>query len=431
MLESKQPIGLTNVSAGRENQIRWLTLIRTTGFGLLTVIVAAALIVGVAAIWLKAPSKDLSDLFWFLLISGGVSVGLAAAWLQWSQQGSGLHVQLVATYLVGVVIALVNVAVTSSLMFLSVHDLSLFVLLMAFSAIVSVFFAFFLSQRLAQAVIVLSQAAMQVAQGKLNTRVMVNGSKELRDLGRAFNSMTQQLESSLTRQRELEKMRTELIASVSHDLRTPLASLRLMTEAVSDGVADEKTTAVFLNRMRNEVEYMSSLIEDLLELSQLDANTLKLRPERGNLRDLISDTIGSLSSQTVLKQQQLEGQVASDLPEFVFDSRKIQRVLNNLVSNAIRYTPAGSQIIINAHPQEAWAEVSVSDNGEGIALEILNRIFEPFYRGENSRGRESGGAGLGLAIAKGLVEAHGGQIWAESQAQHGTTFTFRLPLNAG
>ena len=136
----------------------------------------------------------------------------------------------------------------------------------------------------------------------------------------------------------MEQSRKELIAAISHDLRTPLASLRLMTEAVSDGVTDEKQTAIFLERMRNEVQYMTGLIEDLFELSQLDAGALKLSPERASLSDLISDTLESLQGQAGKKHQLLEGKIEGELPELLFDPRKIQRVLNNLVGNAIRYT---------------------------------------------------------------------------------------------
>jgi signal transduction histidine kinase len=411
-----------------QNGSTWKRVLKIAGLTLIVVALSAGLIVGIAAAWLQPPSKDLRDLFLFLLLSGGISAALSVLWLQWSQHGTHLHTQLVVTYLIGVLIALINVAVTSGLMFLSIHDLSLVTLLIIFSAAISVFFAFLVSQKLVQSVLVLCKAAQQVAAGNLDTRVTVGGSRELTELGDIFNNMTAQLGNARNRQQELEKMRVQLVASISHDLRTPLASLRLLTEAVSDGIADEQTTKVFLGRMRNEIEYINGLIEDLFELSQLDAGTLKLKPERNSLHDLISDTLGSLSNLTLEKHQHLEGQVAENLPDLSFDLRKIQRVLNNLVTNAIRYTHEGSHILITAQTQDNWAIVSVHDDGEGIPDDILGRVFEPFYRGEQSRGRESGGVGLGLAIAKGLVEAHGGKISVESQPKHGTTFSFSLPL---
>lgn len=405
-------------------------LLKITGLALLVIVASAGVVVWLASLWLKPPSSALTDLFWLLFTSGTISVLLALIWFQWSQRGARLLVQLIVTYLVGVVIALINVALTSNMMFLNVHDLKLTSLLIIFSALISIFFAYFLAQRLAQPVMMVRAAARQIANGKFNTRVMLNGSYELVDLGETFNSMAQQLEESAQRQHKLEKMRTELVAAISHDLRTPLASLRLMTEAVSDGVTDEQQTKLFLGRMRTEVEYMTGLIEDLLELSQLDAHALKLKIEQSNLSDLISDTLESLQDQAAQKHQTLTGQVDPHLPELSFDMRKIQRVLNNLISNAIRYTPENGTILITAKQQGQWVEVSVHDNGDGIPPEEKERIFEAFYRTERSRGRESGGTGLGLAIAKGLIEAHGGQIEVQSQPQQGSTFIFRLPLNS-
>lgn len=403
-------------------------LLKVAGLALLVIVAAAGIVVWLASLWLKPPASVLGDLFWLLFISGTISVMLVLIWFQWSQRGTRLLSQLIVTYIVGVVIALINVALTSNMMFLNAHDLKLTSLLIIFSAMISVFFAYFLAQRLAQPVLMIRAAARQIANGKLNTRVKVNGSHELVDLGETFNTMAQQLEKSAQRQRELERMRTELVAAISHDLRTPLASLRLMTEAVSDGVTDEQQTTIFLGRMRTEVEYMTGLIEDLFELSQLDAHALKLKIEQADLSDLISDSLESLQEQAAQKHQILTGQVALNLPELNFDMRKIQRVLNNLISNAIRYTPENGHILITAKQQGQWVEVAVKDNGDGIPSDELERIFEAFYRSERSRGRESGGTGLGLAIAKGLVEAHSGQIEVQSQPQQGSTFTFRLPL---
>jgi len=401
--------------------------IKSGSLALLVVTLAAAGVVGLAQIWLQPPADDLSKLFLFLLTSGGISVAIGVGWLTWEHHRLGLRLQLAATYLVGVVIVLVNLIVTSGLMFLSNHDWSLLSLLLIFSGAVSVFFAFFLSAQLGRQVDKIVLGAQQVAAGHLETRVAVGGSKELSELARTFNKMASQLEGSFKKQHEMEQNRKELVAAISHDLRTPLASLRLMAEAVSDGVADEAQSRVFLQRMRGEVEYMTGLIEDLFELSQLDAGAIKLHCERGNLADLISDTLESLRAQADSKHQKLEGAILTELPELSFDSRKLQRVLNNLVGNAIRYTQEGGEVLIVAQQKQDHMKVCVIDNGEGIPAADLERIFEPFYRGERSRGREQGGTGLGLAIARGLIEAHGGLIWAENLAK-GSRFTFELPL---
>ncbi len=261
------------------------------------------------------------------------------------------------------------------------------------------------------------------------TRVETGGSRELSALAEAFNRMAVQLEASFKKQEEMERNRKELVAAISHDLRTPLASIRLMVEAISDGVADKNQAEVFLQRLRGEAEYMTGLIEDLFELSKLDAGELKIQLEPGNLADLISDTLESLRPQALRKNQTLKGEILTELPEINFDHRKIQRVLNNLVGNALRYTPDGGAIQIVAQGKPGRVKVCVIDNGEGIPGIDLARIFEPFYRGERSRGREQGGAGLGLAIARGIVEAHRGQIWAENLPK-GSRFTFELPVKS-
>lgn len=402
-------------------------LVKSGGIGLVVVIAAALGAVGLADILWHPPVDDLSKLFIFLLASGGISVALSMGWLAWGQRRFGLRYQLAATYLVGAVIVLVNVLVTSGLMFVSNHDLGLLTLLIVFASAVSIFFAFFLSDQIGRQVDEVVRGAKALTEGRFDTRVSVGGSRELSELAETFNKMASQLEASFKKQHDMEQNRKELVAAISHDLRTPLASLRLMTEAVSDGVADEQQTQVFLERMRGEVEYMTGLIEDLFELSQLDAGALKLKPERGNLADLISDTLESLRAQAEAKQQKLEGAILTELPELEFDHRKIQRVLNNLIGNAIRYTPEGGNIKIVAQKKDKWVKVCVLDDGEGIPSQDLERIFEPFYRGERSRGREQGGTGLGLAIARGLIEAHGGLIWAEN-LEKGSRFTFELPL---
>ncbi|HEX2912648.1 MAG TPA: HAMP domain-containing sensor histidine kinase [Chloroflexia bacterium] len=403
-------------------------LLKTGGRALVVVLGGAISAVGLAAVWLKAPADDLGKLFLYLITSGAVSATLIILWIAYSQRLVSLRAQITVAYLSGAVITIVNILVTGRLMFLSAHDQNLLMLLLLFSGGIAIFFGLFLSEQLNRQVRQLTQGATEIARGKLETRVLPGGSYELAQLAQAFNQMAVQLETAFATQREMEQARKELVVAISHDLRTPLASLRLMTEAITDGVADEKQTALFLERMHGEVQYMTGLIEDLFELSQLDSGALKLTPERASLTDLISDTLESLKSQAGSKKQTLHGQIEGEIPEFSFDPRKIQRVLNNLLGNAIRYTPEKGIINLTARQQNGFVSVIISDNGEGISAADLEQIFEPFYRGERSRGRESGGAGLGLAIARGLVEAHGGHINAQSQEGKGSTFTFELPI---
>lgn len=404
------------------------SIFKMGGLTLLVVVVAALVTVGLAGFWMQAPSKDLTALFIYLLVSGGVSAVLVLGWLMFSQRLVGLRVQLTVAYLTGAVITFINILVTGNLMFLSPHDLTLLSMLLIFSGAIVIFFATFLSRQIGRSVDEMIGSANELAEGNFAARVRPSGSAELARLADTFNTMAGQLEHSFAVQHEMERSRKELVAAISHDLRTPLASLRLMTEAVSDGVADAHQAAIFLERMRGEVQYMTSLIDDLFELSSLEAGAVKLNLERGTLADLISDTLESLQSQAHQKNQTLAGEIQGELPETTFDSHQVQRVLNNLVGNAIRYTPAGGSIHLQASQQGDKVLVRVKDNGEGISVADQEKIFEPFYRGERSRGRVHGGTGLGLAIAKRLVEAHHGRIWVESREGQGSTFSFELPV---
>jgi signal transduction histidine kinase len=397
---------------------------------LIVVLGTDGLIILLAYLWLNPPSWDLFRLFIFLIVSGGVSLVLGLGWMKYGSQNVRLYLQMVVTYLVSAAVVVSNVTITPYLMFTSAHDFNLLVLLLIFSGIISVVLALFVAGQVTWQVKQLVVGANRVAGGNLEARVPVGGSRELIELSQAFNSMATRLQASFEKQQQLEKARKELIAAISHDLRTPLASLRLMTEAITDGVADAQQNQIFVERIRSEVIYLSGLIDDLFELSQLDAGVLKIRPEPGNLADLISDTLESMRAQAANKQQHVLGQISGDLPLISYDPLKIQRVLNNLMSNAIRYTPEGGQIEIKTWQEAGFIKVSVSDNGEGIQPQAIEHIFQPFYRGERSRTREQGGAGLGLAIARGILEMHGGHITVTSKEGKGTCFIFALPLES-
>jgi signal transduction histidine kinase len=168
-------------------------------------------------------------------------------------------------------------------------------------------------------------------------------------------------------------------------------------------------------------------MDDLFEMAQIDAGGLRLERELSSLSDLISDTLESFSEVAARAGVRLEGSIDPATGRVMMDVRSIGRVLNNLVSNALQYTPRGGAVSISVSPSEGGARIEVADTGDGITADMLPRIFDRFYRGDQSRSRATGGAGLGLAIAKGLVEAHGGQIWVESAPGQGTHFFFTLP----
>ena len=389
--------------------------------------------VAVCRLVLRAPDSDIQLLAVLLALSGSVSLVVALGVMRLAPAVglAGLRARMVLAHLVVLLIAFINVLVTGVLMFNSSHDLGLLLLLLFFSATVSLSLAGVLSRQVVGALRELAEGARDVAGGRLGTRVRAEGADELAQLGQAFNTMAAKLEEADTMRREMEEARRHLIAAVSHDLRTPLASIRAMVEAIDDRVVtDPETIERYVGLIHGEVGRLSSLIDDLFELSQLDAGALRLQLEPGSLRDLLSDTLESLQPQAHARGLRLAGQVDSDLPPVVMDATRIQRVLYNLVQNAIRHTPPEGVIVLEAQEEPNTVRVDVVDSGEGVPPADLPHIFERFYRGEKSRARNQGGAGLGLAIAKGLVEAHGGRIWAQNVPGRGARFSFVLPKTA-
>jgi two-component system sensor histidine kinase BaeS len=183
----------------------------------------------------------------------------------------------------------------------------------------------------------------------------------------------------------------------------------------------------YLLTAQRDVMSLSALIDDLFQMSQLDAGGFPLQRADASLSDLISDTLESFSHLALKHEVKLEGQVHPSVDPVFMDTQAIGRVFNNLISNALRHTPGGGEIKVDARRTRSGVEVTVSDTGEGIRPQDIPHIFERFYRGEKSRNRGTGGAGLGLAIARGIIQAHGGEIQAESKVGQGTRFTFRIP----
>jgi signal transduction histidine kinase len=277
-------------------------------------------------------------------------------------------------------------------------------------------------------IITLNIAATEIAQGNLQARVPVIGSDEMAGLAHTFNEMATQLETAARKQRELGILRRDLVAWVGHDLRTPLASIRVIVEALADGVVqDSATVQRYLQTAQRDICSLSQLIDDLLEMAQLDAGGLQLERQPNSISDLISDTLESFSAQAERQGVRLEGSCAPGVDPVWIDAQQIGRVLANLVGNALRHTPAGGTVNVRASTTSEGAQIKVSDTGEGISADDLPHVFEQFYRDEKSRSRATGGAGLGLAIAKGIVEAHDGRIWVESKPGQGTHLCFTVP----
>jgi signal transduction histidine kinase len=407
----------------------WLALAATL---LVTIVIALV----VSDRLLGTPRRDLELLGWFLTVSGVLSLVLGALAIRWAQPKLGsVRQKLALAYGVGVLVALVNILTTSALMFLSAHDLSLLLLLLAFAAIISLTFAYAVAGVLTAELSSLSRVARKLAEGDLSARSGLHATDEIGRLAAAFDEMAEQLEQAFGRQQALEAGRRELVTAVSHDLRTPLATTRAMVEALADGVVtDPADVQRYLGLILQETQHLSRLIDDLFELSQIDSGALRLHPMRIHLNELVSETAAAYEAPATERGIHLE--VAKNLDELQAtvveaDPEQLQRVLRNVLDNALRHTPSGGLVRVDGHLDTTVAEISVSDNGPGVPPEELERIFDRFYRAERSRHRDDGGgSGLGLAIARGLVQAHHGRIWAEISPLGGVSVCMSLPVQS-
>ncbi len=366
----------------------------------------------------------------FLAVTAVVSslAGYAAYRLGWLTLSPTIRWTLLAGYALASLLTFFIVWYSATRMFASQHDLLLSVVLLVFSGGMAMVLGYLLSSTVTDRIHDLKVVAGRLAEGDLQARLHVTGRDELSDLAESFNRMAAQLQAADEKQREIEHMRADLIAWVGHDLQTPLASIRAIVEALSDGIVDDpESVHRYLLTAQRDVRSLSLLIDDLFEMAQLDAGGLPLEREDSSIADLISDTLESFSELAARRGVTITGQAEPSIDPVFMDTMSIGRVLNNLISNALRHTPSGGSITVIARRTGRGVEVAVTDTGEGIQPEDLPRVFESFYRGEKSRSRATGGAGLGLAISRGIVRAHGGDITVESQPGRGSTFTFTLP----
>lgn len=394
------------------------------------VILALSITLLIFVLLMQPPLVAFQDMTLFLSGTAILSVvaGYSAYRFGWINRSRRLRWTLLGSYVLSSVLTFINVWVTARLMFINPHDLTLATILLIFAAGIAMTLSYFLSSTVIDNISALNLGAQAIARGQLNARVAVTGRDEVAQLAHSFNDMADQLEEAARRKDELDSMRRDLIAWVGHDLRTPLASVRAIVEALADGVVEDRPTVErYLRTAKRDIGSLSALIDDLFDMAQLDAGGMKLDRQPNSLSDLISDTIETFTALATEKGVQLGGQVAGNVDPVVMDARLIGRVLANLVGNAVRHTPAGGAVRVTAQGSAGGVQVHVTDNGEGIRQEDLPRIFERFYRGEKSRSRATGGAGLGLAIAKSIVEAHDGTIAVQSQPGRGTRFTFTLP----
>jgi signal transduction histidine kinase len=264
----------------------------------------------------------------------------------------------------------------------------------------------------------LTGAAEAIAAGDLSQRVAARTGDEIGRLGLAFNTMADALDQA-------ETLRRHMVADIAHELRTPLSLVQGSLEAILDGMYELNLENV--DSVYEETLVLTRLVNDLRDLALAEAGQLRLEQEDVDMADLIIRSAERFRAQAAEQGVRLTTDLSTDLPAIRGDRQRIGQVLINLLSNALRYTPAGGQVVVAAKLESAELLASVTDAGQGIPPEDLPYVFERFYRADKSRARASGGSGLGLAIARQIVEAHGGRIWAESRVGYGSTFLFTLP----
>ncbi len=325
-----------------------------------------------------------------------------------------VRLQLTGLALLAVVLPLVVVLLSGWVMFHMGDDVKILAVAAA-AASAAVGAALVLGDSISRNIDRLRAASVEVAAGDLGARAPDSGPRELAQLGRSFNEMASSLET-------LFDARRELVAAASHDLRTPVASIAAMLEAIDDGLAEPEE---YLGPLRDQARRLGSLVDDLFELARIDAGALSLELRSVALAPIVESCLSGFEAEARARNVRLEQRGDIPVPPARCSPEQVERVLLNLLTNALRHTPSDGTVAVVLSSSGDHVQVSVEDDGEGIGGEAVQRMFDRFWRGDSAR--NGSGSGLGLAIARGLVEAQGGRIWAEPRTNGGARVSFTLP----
>ncbi|MGE5335013.1 MAG: sensor histidine kinase [Nitrososphaerota archaeon] len=431
-METSRPETIVTRTAYQRRRLRSGWWLRLSLSWVALVVLTLLLTVTILVIKMKPSAGDAIHLAMYLALSGGIALGVGqvALWLADVTHLGNFRLKLAIPSLLTALIIGISVILISRLMFLSVEDSELVLAFLVFGTAIALAIAWSIAGEVSDTVAHIESGARRIAAGDYGWRIEeadASGTTEINRLAYWFNSMAASIQDAFRRRDHAEADRRQVIAALSHDLRTPLASIRAMIEAIDDGVVTDKTTIRrYEHTIRVEISHLSALMDELFELSRLESGAMKLQLDNVALEDILSDALEGKREQAEQANITLVGCAEPDLPLTPLDSRQIQRVIDNLLQNALRHTPAGGAIVLHAAPERKSGQptgivVQVIDTGEGIAAPDLPHIFERTYRGEASRrrstdttGRAITNAGLGLAIAQRIVAAHGGSICAIS-----------------
>jgi signal transduction histidine kinase len=328
-----------------------------------------------------------------------------------------VHARLIGLALIVGVLPIAAVLLSGVVM-LEMHADVVLIAVAVASSVVAVAGALLVTRSISGPLGELRASSARVAGGDLGARVEEHGPTELSEVAAAFNEMTSRLE-------ELFDARRQLVAWASHDLRAPVSSLQAMLEAVEDGVVEPEH---YLPAMQQQVRALRVLIDDLFELARIDADDTAFETYGVAVGPLVESSVEAFAAEASARRIVLERRIAAGLPHVEVAPDKIERVLRNLLSNAVRHTPPEGSIVVGAERVNGSVVVAVEDTGEGLPPGAARTMFDRFWREDPERDRNREGAGLGLAIAKGLVERHGGTIWAEDRLGGGARIAFTLPV---
>lgn len=313
----------------------------------------------------------------------------------------------------------ITAATVAGLVMFRMHENATILTVLIGATMSTLVVALLLGRRIGRRIAAMERAAAQIAGGDLLARAPESGPRELQSLSVSFNQMAESIG-------QLFDARRQLVAWASHDLRTPLASIQAMLEAIEDGLAEPSD---YLPLLREQASVLRQLTDDLFELACIDAGTLTVELRETSLAELVVGCVAALRAEADARKVELRIELGEALPFVNCAPEHVQRVLRNLLTNALRHSPSDGAVAVFAHSVGDEVQIVVEDTGVGLSPEATQRMFERFWRADASRTRASGNAGLGLAIARGLVEAHGGRVWAENRRGGGARVAFALPLH--
>jgi signal transduction histidine kinase len=360
------------------------------------------------------------------LLAYGTAVLVAVAALRRRSRTVPLARQLAGGVALSVGLSTVGVVAIALAMFLSPHDALIMVVLLAFSAGLAAYSVWALAQGPLADIRSVGDGLRAVGEGRRDATIETSGCDELAQLAADASRMVEQLAAREAERDASDAARRGLVAAVSHDLRTPLTSLRLLADAIEDKLVDDETRRDYLSQMSVHLRSLSALVDDLFELSRLEAGDVQWSMQLVRLDELVAETVEAMRAQAAAHRVRVSATVPDDVVVARADPERLQRVLFNLIQNAIRHTPADGSVTVVAEASSAGVEVEVADTGAGLDPADRTRAFEPFYRGRNGDARPAGATGLGLTICRAIVEAHGGRIWF-AEAPAGTRVRFSLP----